>query len=328
MSKAAKPLTTVERWFPRKRYVLVIVSTKKCLLTYHQRLVYSYLVYRLRKDQMATTLKIEKALRLDKKAVVKAVAALMSHKLVAEEMGQYRAEKPDKDQKTWFASNGRTDEEWHRQFATYSVLRPRKGSMISTKTNAVLWLLYSLAKKYGKPAVFNQKIAGLATLLNMSEKGVKQASDWLAKNGLVERIGTTFLLKEPTDETLKLWETRPIQPTTPFTPVKLKLPEDKTDPNYERKRDEIQDINERIDHYSRMMLRANCPEREIKEYWLYVIKNTLTDEQLWEYVVCDFEGAFKLHSKEHLANGYHGSPMKLLMMKVKERFPKRATDAL
>ena len=271
MSKAAKPQTTVERWFPWKRYVPVVVAKKQCPLTYHHRLVYSYLVYRLRKDQMATKVKIEKALRLDKKAVVKAITALTVHNLLADDQGQYRAKEPDETQREWFASNGRTDVAWNRQFATYLVLRPKKGSKIATKTNALLWLLYSLAHKHGKPAVLNQKIAGLAVMLNMSQRGVKQGIDRLTEWGLVERVGTTFLLKEPTTEALALWETRPVQPTTPFKPVRLKLPDDTTAPDFEDRKANVQTINERIDHHSRMMLKAECPEKDIHEYWRYVI---------------------------------------------------------
>jgi Mn-dependent DtxR family transcriptional regulator len=327
MSKAAKPQTTFERWFPWKRYVPVIVAKKECPLEYHQRLVYSYLVYRLRKDQTATRAKIGKTLRLDKKAVKKTLKALADHKLASEEREQYTALVPAEGQAKWFASNGRTDEPWHRRFATYPVLRPKNNSKISTKTNAVLWLLYSLARKHGKPAVLGQAIAGLATLLNMSERGVKQGIDRLAAWGLVERIGTTFLLKEPTPDILKLWETRPILPTTPFSPPKVTLLTEKTDPDYESHRDMVLDINERIDHHSRMMLKADCPEKDIKEYWRYVIHNRLTDEQLWEYAVCDFESAFKIHAEQHRANGYKGHPMKLLWVKVKERFPERNADA-
>ena len=130
-------------------------------------------------------------------------------------------------------------------------------------------------------------------------RGVKQGIDRLTEWGLVERVGTTFLLKEPTTEALALWETRPVQPTTPFKPVRLKLPDDTTAPDFENRKANVQTINERIDHHSRMMLKAECPEKDIHEYWRYVIRNTLTDEQLWEYAVCDFKSVFKDHSKEH-----------------------------
>lgn len=327
MSKAAKTQTIIERWFPHKRYVLVIVAKKLCPLTYHQRLIYSYLVYRLRQDQTASTLKISKILRMEKKVVEQAAKALAVHNLVVEESGQYCAKEPTKDQENWFASNKRTDGAWHRQCATYPVLRPKKGSKISTKTNAILWLLYSLARKYGKPAVFSQNIAGLATLLNMSEKGVSQAIKRLEKEGLVERIGTTFLLKEPSQQVLELWETRPIQPTISFRPVYVNLTTDKNDPDYERYLDIAKDINERIDFFSRMMLKAGCPEQDINEYWRYIIKNCRDLDQLWEYTVSEFEGVFNYYSEQHRKNGYSGHPMKLLMMKVEEHFPEQNADA-
>ena len=95
MSKAAKPQTTVERWFPWKRYVPVVVAKKQCPLTYHHRLVYSYWFTGSARIRMATKVKIEKALRLDKKAVVKTITALTVHNLLADDQGQYRAKEPD-----------------------------------------------------------------------------------------------------------------------------------------------------------------------------------------------------------------------------------------
>lgn len=302
MSKSVAQ-TNVDRWFPWKRYVLMLVCTKKCSLTYHQRLVYSYLVYRLRKDQSATKAKIEKALRLDKGTVVNALTELTNVGLATREREQYWAAKPNTAQKGWFASNGRMDVPWNRQFATYVVLRPKKSSGLSTKTNALLWLLYSLAPKYGKPVVFGQHLAGLAVMLKMSQKGVKQGIARLETMGLIERVGTTFLLKQPTPEALAFWEDRPVQHNTAFKPLQLRLPEDTTDPDYESTRDNFLTINERIDHFSRMMLKAACPEQEIKEFWKYVIKNTLDITQLWEYAVCDFEGAFKVCAEQHRGNG-------------------------
>ena len=315
--------TNVDRWFPFKRYVPMVVSTKKCSLQYHQRLVYSFLVYRLRKDQATTKAKIETTLRLDKGTVVNALTALTNVGLAIKEGGQYRAVEPNDTHQGWFASNGRTDVPWNRQLATYVVLRPKKSSGLSTKTNALLWLLYSLAPKYGTPVVLGQHLAGLAVMLKMSRKGVKQGIARLENMGLVERVGTTFLLKQPTPEALALWEDRPIQHNTAFKPLQLRLPEDTTDPDYESTRDNCLIINERIDHFSRMMLKAACPEQEIKEFWKYVITNTLDITQLWEYAVCDFEGTFKVCAEQHRGNGYSGPPMKLLWKKTKERFPER-----
>jgi predicted transcriptional regulator len=188
MMSNEKAPTNAEKWFPGKKYFPIVVSTKKCPLTYSERVVYSYLVFRLHKEQTATRAKMVKVLRLAKNTVSKAVAELEKIGLVAKEQKWYRASKPDDAQKAWFAKNGRTSELWNRQFATYAVYCPKKGSGLSTKANALLWLLYSLAPKYGRPVVFGQHLAGLAAMLNMSEKGVKQGIDRLISLGLVERV--------------------------------------------------------------------------------------------------------------------------------------------
>lgn len=315
--------TNVDRWFPGKRYVPVIVSTKKCPLTYHQRLVYSYLVYRLRKDQAATKAKIVKVLRLAGKTVADGLIELERLSLTVKEQKWYRAVEPDESQKEWFASNRRTDVPWNRQFATYAVLQPKKASGLSTKTNAILWLLYSLAPKYGRPVVLGQYLAGLAAMLKMSGKGVKQGVEHLEELKLVERISTTFLLKQPTPESLALWEDRPVRQEKAFSlagVLNLSIKNlDPNDPEAARKKDDLATINEFLDRHGLMMQKAGCPPGDIIEYWGYVIKNSNLDE-LWDYAV-NFEGAFKHYGEQHRANGYSGSPMKLLWIKIKEHFP-------
>jgi predicted transcriptional regulator len=323
--KNDKAPTNIERWFPNKRYVPMVVSTKKCPLAYHQRLVYSYLVYRLREDQAATKGKMVRALRSDKTAVAKAVAVLEEFGLAVREGGQYRAAEPNENQRQWFASNTRTDVPWHRQFATYSVLRPRKGAGLSTKTNAILWLLYSLAPKFGQPVVLGQHLAGLAVMLNMSAKGVKHGVGSLEEKGLVERIGSTFLLKQPTSEVLAVWEDRPVHQEKVFkltASVRVKMSKvDTADPEYQRRVEDVATINELLDQHGVLMQRAGCSPADIIAYWRYVITNCGGITEMWQYVVCHFEGVLKYYSEQHRLHGYSGSPMKLLWSKVKERFP-------
>ena len=315
-----KAPTNAEKWFPGKKYFPIVVSTKKCPLTYYERVVYSYLVFRLRKEQTATEARMVKVLRLARNTVSKAIARLEEIGLVGREQKWYRAAKPNDAQRAWFATNGRTDEPWNRHFATYAVYCPKEGSGLSTKTNALLWLLYSLAPKHGRPVVFGQYLAGLAVMLRMSERGVKQGVERLIGLGLVEQVGTTFLLRQPSAETLARWEDRPIREGTTFKMlVHIRLPNDTTDPDYEQKKDDAVTVNEMLDRHGLMMRKAGCPVGDIFEYWRYVINHTdLT--QLWEYVVCNFEGAFKYYAEQHRANGYSGSPMPLVWKKVKEQF--------
>ena len=70
-----KAPTNAEKWFPNKKYVPVI-ATGKCPLTYSQKMVYSYLVFRLRKEQTASRAKMVKVLRLAKSTVSKALGEL------------------------------------------------------------------------------------------------------------------------------------------------------------------------------------------------------------------------------------------------------------
>ena len=289
-------------------------------------MVYSYLVFRLRQDQTAATPKMVKVLRIDKKAVASAIVELEELGLVVGEQKWYRASEPNEDQKKWFASNRRTGVPWNRQFATYPVILPKKASGLSTKTNAILWLLYSLAPKFGTPVVSRQYLAGLAAMLNMSGKGVKQGVERLITLGLIEQFGSTFFLKQPTSESLALWVDRPIRQETAFkltSHVKVVLRQDEHDPEMARMNDDAATINEFLDSHGLMMRKAGCSEGDIIGYWRYIINHNGGLTKLWEYVVCDFEGTLNVYSEQHRANGYSGSPIKLLWLKVRERFPER-----
>ena len=90
--------------------------------------------------------------------------------------------------------------------------------------------------------VLGQHLAGLAVMLKMSVRGVKQAVKRLEEMGLIERVGAMFLLKQPTPEALLLWEDRPVGKKTTFKPIQLSLPNDTTDPEYEQRRDVVQTI--------------------------------------------------------------------------------------
>ena len=85
-------------------------------------------------------------------------------------------------------------------------------------------------------------------------------------------------------------------------------------------------INELLDRHGLMMRKAGCPPGDIIEYWRYVIKQTRTVTRLWEYVVCNFESAFKGYAEEHRLNGYSGSPMPLVWKRVKEQFFEEAAS--
>ena len=97
-----------DRWFPRKRYVLMIASKKACKLSYHQRLVYSYLVFRRSREQGAATSKIANVLRIDREAASRALYRLASEwSLVENRDGRFWACEPTDQTSTWFANNRR-----------------------------------------------------------------------------------------------------------------------------------------------------------------------------------------------------------------------------
>jgi hypothetical protein len=204
-----------DRWFYNKRYVPLIATRKACKINFQQRYIYSYLVFRLSKEQGATKRRIASVLGIDRgEAVPNALNALQKEaegrcKLVEEGEGEFWALEPTGDAGEWFAKNRRTDESWHRQFSTYKVFMPTKESKLTTKTNGLLWLLYSLAPRWKRPVVTNQTKKGLAVLLGVSQKCVDSALDTLGKHELVRIDGNDYELLPPKEECLTWWKDRP-----------------------------------------------------------------------------------------------------------------------
>lgn len=125
----------------------------ECSLDALDALVYGYLVHLARKDNGSSRTKIATTLRLDKKAVDRAVSILIAGGAVIEDGRTIKAVKPAGASRAWFRYlKEPTRPEWYERFVYDRVYLPRSSTAISVKTNLLYWHLVKLGEPvYGMP---------------------------------------------------------------------------------------------------------------------------------------------------------------------------------
>lgn len=108
-------------------------------------LVFGYLLFLSRKGNDTTRTAVATTLRLDKKAVDRAVAVLVDGGCVVEEGARIRAVKPTGVSQGWFRQQAEpTGEEWWEGFIFDRVFLPRWSTTLSVRTNLLFWHLVKL----------------------------------------------------------------------------------------------------------------------------------------------------------------------------------------
>lgn len=145
-------------------------------------LIYGYLLYSLgnknARHRSTTRTEIARALRLDKRAVDRAITVLVNGGAVQEEGSRLRAVQPSGPSRGWFRVVKDTrNKAWNECFVYDRVYLPRSHTAISVKTNALFWHLVKLAYPVdGMPGYF---MAGVPARV----KGIHLSETYLA-NGL------------------------------------------------------------------------------------------------------------------------------------------------
>ena len=110
-------------------------------------LVYGYLLFRARKGEDASRTAIATSLRLDKKAVARAVSILVAGGIVEDDGPRLRAVEPKGDARRWFRfKKPRAQDEWFERFVYDRVYLPRSSSTLSVRTNRLFWHLVKLGQ--------------------------------------------------------------------------------------------------------------------------------------------------------------------------------------
>ncbi len=115
-----------------------------------QTLVFGFLVFRSRIARRASRTEIGKFLRLDRKAVSRAIQSLERLGIiVADNKGRWSAVEPTGNARDLFRLREKysSNEEWQSRFVYDRVYLPMSSSVLSLKTNALFWRLF----KFGRP---------------------------------------------------------------------------------------------------------------------------------------------------------------------------------
>jgi len=107
--------------------------------------VYGYLVFLAKRDNDTSKTKVAMTLRLDKRAVDRAVAVLLEGGAVVEDGRCIKAVNPQGASCEWFRRiKNPTSGEWYEQFVYDRVFLPRSSSVLSVRTNLLFWHLVRL----------------------------------------------------------------------------------------------------------------------------------------------------------------------------------------
>jgi hypothetical protein len=109
--------------------------------------VYGYLVFLAKRDNDTSRTKVATTLRLDKKAVDRAVAVLVEGGAVVEDGCRIKAVDPQGASCEWFRRiKNPTSGEWYEQFVYDRVFLPRSSSVLSVRANLLFWHLVRLGQ--------------------------------------------------------------------------------------------------------------------------------------------------------------------------------------
>jgi hypothetical protein len=179
--------------FDKKRYILVLLPTKACQLSFHELLVYSLIVYRSGHGKGTTQQQIMQEFALAKggcrhgklRGIAKTVAQLQACGLV-EMLGRLLyAKEPPQD---WFHYKSNPNLPWYKRISNFPMrMLQREGvhEQLTNLQNAVLWLLHSWQKRI--------TAQGLATQLRCGRRSIYRAVDALQEFGLLDSYWATTI---------------------------------------------------------------------------------------------------------------------------------------
>jgi DNA-binding Lrp family transcriptional regulator len=179
----------VDQWYSGKSRLFFLTTTKQSLISFNERIVYSLLVAKLRFGQGMTMSSVAKAVNIERATVRKVVDRLVSITLALKTDGSVFAVEPTGDQADWFALRNSDADDWWDRLAYYPVYLPHSRQPLSPRYNVLLFLLLSLGR--GKPYAKDQTYRGLAKLLGIDPKTVKNGITKLVKLGFIEVFRAT-----------------------------------------------------------------------------------------------------------------------------------------
>jgi DNA-binding MarR family transcriptional regulator len=276
--------------FEGKRYLRMLVTTGKCPLTWSERRVLSYKVYKARDGKPLQYSKIARVLGMDRHTVSRAVKRL-------EEKGVY-ADNPVSVEPEWFARPYRDGTP--RCYRHYFVDRG-----LTELENTLYWMLWSLTST----GAVTQTKSGLAALTHYSRYRVSVAIKKLADKELIRVERRRITLLDP--PTLDYWQDRQqkvAKPVVEAAPGPV-LSEDwvavLVDFYYEAaaSRNDRENLVIMIQKQVTMMKIAAIGIADICEYWQATLRLIPDAEKAWNFACIKFADLLKEALRVHAAKG-------------------------
>lgn len=316
-SKGKQKLTRLNKWMPRKRYLLML-STRKCPIKYVQRRIYSYLVFRASKDEGATVRRISEWLGCSHHTVKNSICHLTSLNLVAKRDGRLFALEPNDNQNDWFARKSRAGD-WHGTMASYREYVATPESPLTSTANAVLWLLNSFCREGVVARLPYQTIKGLAANLGVEAHAVSRGARLLEEHGLIRRWKRhEYFLEKPSEKQLLWWSDRrarmSIKHVTIFGLDSTRLKDEF--------RADAERINSYIAYWTERMMDAKMPADEVFDYWQtnLIGANLKLDDLMALFCYTDlFKSAFSECEAKHKVSGKYSAHCLNLLRSVTPR---------
>lgn len=203
-NSTSNPDSVKECYDPRVfRHVQTVTTRGGCPLPFNSRLVYSWLVFKIRDGVSVTNNDVVRGTGLDKGTVSRALKPLLECGLVEKVKGGHRAVEPTGETAAWFVVH-KKDGEWWTKLGNYKTLLRRHDCPLSPMDAAVYCLLVSLTKDNST----QHTIAGLAAMLGrgVDRKTVRSAFARLLEVGLLCKTDFRPALVEPRPEHLEYWQ--------------------------------------------------------------------------------------------------------------------------
>ena len=181
---AAGNVPLLNKWFAGKRRLFLLTPTRDSGLGFAERLAYSYVVSRTSVGIGSSEREIADATHLDRFRTIRTVMpTLVAMNLVASESMGSRAIEPTGEIAGWFSVKNAKAEKWWDRYAYFPLYLQSSAAAISPRTNALLFLLYSLAA--GGRIAEGQTCAGLAKMLVIHPRTVRRCLDTLEEWKLI-----------------------------------------------------------------------------------------------------------------------------------------------
>ena len=279
-------------WFKAKRYYPVLLIRKGCPLSFGERLVYSYLVYRAAKGGARSVGEIARATGIERSRSLPGILrSLTDQLLIAREGGLIVALEPQT--KDWWVWRPDMSKVWYQRLRGFPVCWTP--TILTPMQTAIYFCLLNPNIQTGRKIRHSQKKAGIAAMMGVSRDTVQRTWTKLEELKFLEYD----YLRTPTKEVLATFQDRP------QTHKAWLLSEAIEGIQWGRIKDGPT-MAKWIDGYASMMAKARYTKEEILSYWDNAIDLANGPESLYQFMV-NWDTMFQKIEAQSATNRASGS---------------------